>query len=127
MKRTLAHSPVAFQALMQWYPLRDAVQPFVAGPNVLAVTISLNVRLASGALIGTVGPLVQAAIVASTNILLTAATLFVSAVEAAALSAAGVAAVQPGATLLNGSNADLVPASNQEIRTATGSITVGTY
>ena len=29
MKRTLAHSPVALSALMQWYPLRDAVRPFL--------------------------------------------------------------------------------------------------
>jgi alkylhydroperoxidase family enzyme len=29
MKRTLAHSPVALQALMQWYPLKDAVVPFL--------------------------------------------------------------------------------------------------
>ena len=29
MKRTLAHSPPALQALMQWYPLRDAVRPFL--------------------------------------------------------------------------------------------------
>ena len=29
MKRTLAHSPPALHALMQWYPLRDAVQPFL--------------------------------------------------------------------------------------------------
>ena len=29
MKRTLALSPVALQALMQWYPLRDAVLPFL--------------------------------------------------------------------------------------------------
>jgi alkylhydroperoxidase family enzyme len=29
MKRTLAHSPVALHALMQWYPLRDAVVPFL--------------------------------------------------------------------------------------------------
>jgi alkylhydroperoxidase family enzyme len=29
MKRTLAHSPPALYALMQWYPLRDAVQPFL--------------------------------------------------------------------------------------------------
>lgn len=27
MKRTLAHSPVAFAALMTWYPLRDLVLP----------------------------------------------------------------------------------------------------
>lgn len=29
MKRTLAHSPVALHALMQWYPLRDAVRSFL--------------------------------------------------------------------------------------------------
>jgi alkylhydroperoxidase family enzyme len=29
MKRTLAHSPAALCALMQWYPLRDAVLPFL--------------------------------------------------------------------------------------------------
>lgn len=29
MKRTLAHSPVALKALMEWYPLRDAVVPFL--------------------------------------------------------------------------------------------------
>jgi alkylhydroperoxidase family enzyme len=29
MKRTLAHSPIALHALMQWYPLRDAVATFL--------------------------------------------------------------------------------------------------
>src|SRR3954469_807656 len=29
MKRTLLHSLPAFRALMEWYPLRDAVQPFL--------------------------------------------------------------------------------------------------
>jgi alkylhydroperoxidase family enzyme len=29
MKRTLAHSPPALHALMQWYPLRDSVRPFL--------------------------------------------------------------------------------------------------
>ena len=29
MKRTLFHSLPAFQALMEWYPLRDTVQPFL--------------------------------------------------------------------------------------------------
>ena len=29
MKRTLLHSVEAFEALMTWYPLRDAVQPFL--------------------------------------------------------------------------------------------------
>jgi Uncharacterized conserved protein len=29
MKRTLAHSPVAFRALMEWYPLYDEVKSFL--------------------------------------------------------------------------------------------------
>src|SRR5579884_3117770 len=29
MKRTLAHSPAALHALMQWYPLRDEVAAFL--------------------------------------------------------------------------------------------------
>jgi alkylhydroperoxidase family enzyme len=29
MKRTLAHSPEALGALMEWYPLRDKVEPFL--------------------------------------------------------------------------------------------------
>jgi alkylhydroperoxidase family enzyme len=29
MKRTLAHSPAALHALLQWYPLRDEVAPFL--------------------------------------------------------------------------------------------------
>lgn len=29
MKRTLLHSPPAFHALMEWYALRDTVQPFL--------------------------------------------------------------------------------------------------
>jgi len=29
MKRTLAHSPLALRVLMEWYPLRDAVVPFL--------------------------------------------------------------------------------------------------
>lgn len=32
MKRTLGHSPVALEALMRWYPLRDEVQSFL-GPR----------------------------------------------------------------------------------------------
>ncbi|MGD9645677.1 MAG: carboxymuconolactone decarboxylase family protein [Pirellulales bacterium] len=29
MKQSLGHSPAALRALMQWYPLRDTVQPFL--------------------------------------------------------------------------------------------------
>ena len=37
MKRTLLNSLPAFHALMEWYPLRDTVQPFL-GPRRLAVS-----------------------------------------------------------------------------------------
>lgn len=42
MKRTLAHSPVALQALMQWYALYDAVMPFLGerGTTLFAHAIS---------------------------------------------------------------------------------------
>ena len=32
MKRTLAHSPVALRAFMEWYPLRDEVAEFLGAP-----------------------------------------------------------------------------------------------
>ena len=34
MKNTLAHDRVAFDALMTWYDLRDAVEPFLGGRRV---------------------------------------------------------------------------------------------
>ena len=34
MKKTLLHSPVAFHALMEWYPLRDAVRGFIGDKGV---------------------------------------------------------------------------------------------
>ena len=42
MKRTLLHSLPAFRALMEWYPLRDTVQPFLGDrlTNLFAHAIS---------------------------------------------------------------------------------------
>src|SRR3970040_1267146 len=42
MKRTLLHSMPAFHALMEWYPLRDTVQPFLGErlTNLVAHAIS---------------------------------------------------------------------------------------
>src|ERR1700679_3593116 len=42
MKRTLAHSPSALLALMQWYPLRDEVQQFLGArlTTIFAHTVS---------------------------------------------------------------------------------------
>ena len=102
------------------------IEPFASGPNVTTATISITIRLAVGATLGVVGPAVKNAIAVTTNALLAGATLFVSAVEQAALTVAGCAAVQPGTTI-NSANADLVPAGNHEVRTATTDIAVGTY
>ena len=45
MKRTLLHSLPAFHALMEWYPLRDTVQPFLGErrTNLFAHAISTHV------------------------------------------------------------------------------------
>ena len=42
MKKTLAHSPVAFRALMSWYDLRDETKPFLGerGINLFCHAIS---------------------------------------------------------------------------------------
>ncbi|HSP54843.1 MAG TPA: hypothetical protein VLS25_04575 [Dehalococcoidia bacterium] len=44
MKRTLLHSMPAFRALMEWYPLRDTVQPFLGErlTTILAHAISAD-------------------------------------------------------------------------------------
>jgi hypothetical protein len=46
MKRTLLHSLPAYHALMEWYPLRDTVQPFLGGrrTNLFAHAISTYVN-----------------------------------------------------------------------------------
>jgi alkylhydroperoxidase family enzyme len=45
MKRTLLHSLPAFHALMEWYPLRDTVKPFLGDrrANLFAHAISTHV------------------------------------------------------------------------------------
>ena len=102
------------------------VQAYVAGPNVLTATISITVRIASGANATTVNAAVAAAIVAATNTGTTGQELYVSTCESAALSVANVVSVQPGTTI-NGSNADLTPNANQEIRTTLSNVSVGNY
>lgn len=103
------------------------IRPYVSAPTIETATIVINVRLADGFLIGTVGPLVKDAIALAVNGQSGGATLFRSAVGEAALSIAGVTAWQTDTITINGSNADLVPAPTTEIRTSSGAITVGTY
>jgi uncharacterized phage protein gp47/JayE len=102
------------------------IRAFVAGPNVTTVSISITIRVAAGYVVGTVQAAVQNAIVAVLGALLVNQTLYVSAVEGAALGVAGVVSVRPGTTL-NGVNADLTPASSYELRTSIGAVAVGTY
>ena len=102
------------------------IRAFIAGPNVTAVSIAITIRIAAGYTLGTVEAAVQNAIVALVSSLLVNQTLYVSSVEAAALSIAGVVSVKPGTTL-NGVNADLTPAYDYELRANTGIVSIGTY
>ncbi len=103
------------------------VQPNVIGPSVVNVPIGISIRLATGYTSGVVVPLVQSAIAAVVNGLADAATLYVSAVEQAALGVTGVLAVKPATTTINGVQADFVPTSFQTVRTSVGTVTVGLY
>ncbi len=42
MKRTLLHSPPAFHALMEWYTLRDTVQPFLGERLVSLFSLAIS-------------------------------------------------------------------------------------
>jgi baseplate J-like protein len=103
-----------------------SVQPFSVGPNILNALISLSVRLAPNILLGTVQALIQAAVAEAVSNLNTNDTLFVQTVNSAAMTVAGVVAVQPGTTI-NGLASDLVPAPSFEIRSGVNSISVGQY
>lgn len=103
-----------------------SIQPFVVGPNIQNATIVLAIRPAGNSSLAALQAPVAAAIAAVVEQLITNQTLFVSAVEAAALSVPGVLAVQSGTTI-NGITADLVPAPGFEVRTNTGIVAVGSY
>jgi hypothetical protein len=42
MKRTLLHSPVAYDALMEWYPLRDALLPRIGERGVIVLSFAIS-------------------------------------------------------------------------------------
>jgi alkylhydroperoxidase family enzyme len=44
MKWTLAHSPVALEALLQWYPLHDEVQPLLGERRTLIFCHAISVQ-----------------------------------------------------------------------------------
>lgn len=103
-----------------------SVQPFVTGPSQVIATISLTVRIVTGATAATVITAVQNAVAAAVNELAPGDTLYVSTVWQAAVSVASVAAVGPVITI-NGAQADLIPTPEQEARTTVGDVTVGIY
>lgn len=111
----------------------NAVRGFTILANVVACTkvvptIALNVRVATGYTASTVEAAVQTAVVAAVNaVVLGTASLFISTIEAAALAVPGVAAVQPGQTKIDGSNADLALTAFQAPRIAVGNVSCGTY
>lgn len=102
------------------------IQAFVVGPVTTVLTIAITIRVASGYTASAVEAAVQNAIAAAVNALAGGATVFVSSVEAAALTVAGCEAVKPGTTI-NGLAQDFTPAATVEPRTTVSDISVGTY
>lgn len=104
------------------------IMPNVVAPTLIAPTISIVIRIAAGAVQSVVETGVQNAISAMIATLEPGAlTLFISQVEAAALSVSGCQAVKSGQTKINGTAADLIMTAFQVPRTPISSITVGTY
>jgi hypothetical protein len=109
----------------------QGVRGFTINAQVVAVTkiiptIALNIRAGTGFILANVQAAVQAAVVAAVNaIQLGTPTLFVSAIEQAALAVPGCIGVQPGQTLINGTNADLAITGFQVPRITTAA--VGSY
>jgi uncharacterized phage protein gp47/JayE len=75
----------------------------------------------------TVNLAVQAALQTATNALAIGATLYISTLENAAMSVNGVIAVQPRATLINGSNNDLLINKFRRAFVTLNNIVVGNY
>jgi uncharacterized phage protein gp47/JayE len=99
------------------------IMPLAQAVVTINVTVVIAVRLAAGANQGAVAN----AVVEAINSQGIGGALFVSTVEGAALATAGVAAVQPGTTLLNAANADLPPVKFHAYRSNVNIITVSTY
>lgn len=106
-----------------------SVQPFVVPPTSIQASIALsaNLTLGPGMVAANVNTSIQNAVATMVNQLPPGARLNGSAIITAALSVAGVTAVNPASITINGSPADLIPTIQQEIRTTVSAITVGNY
>ena len=104
-----------------------SIQPYVVAVSTTSATIALNIKVASGYTAGSVEASVKSAIAGTVNVLPIGGTLYISAVEAAALTVDGVVSVEPANTTINSVQADAACTQYQAIRTTTGAISVGTY
>lgn len=105
-----------------------SVQPFVSAPTQVQAIITLAIHLAGGAVAGpAVNNAVQNAVAAMVNQLPPGATLYASAVLAAALSVPGVTSVNPASVTINALPTDLTVLPAQEIRCFIANVTVTDY
>lgn len=102
------------------------VQPYVAAVSNQVVTITMTVRLAAGSTLSALQLPIAQAVVAVADSLTANQTLYVSAVEQAAMSVGGVVAVRPGTTI-NGQTLDLTPAVNTQVEVTIGGVMVSQY
>lgn len=93
-----------------------------------AVTAALAIRIASGFTTLTVQNAVAAAVANAVNAIeLGSLSLFISAIETAALTVSGCIAVKPANTTINGVQADLALTVIQRPRIGNSDVTVSTY
>jgi uncharacterized phage protein gp47/JayE len=104
------------------------VQENAFAPTKSSPTISLNIRIASGASSGTIINIISTALVNYVNSLTIGATLYLNnLVEEAIDSSSSVVSVQPGTVLINGSAADLTASNSTVFRITGTNVTIGTY
>lgn len=103
------------------------VQGFVVAATSVSGSIALTVRLATGFILSQVQLPISTAIVQMVDVLPSGSTLYISSIEATALSIPGVIAVRPGTTI-NGQSLDLTPSSPSSVLViATSNVLVGQY
>lgn len=103
------------------------VQAFVSGPTVIVGNILIILRIAPNYSQSQVSAAVQNALATYINNTGIGSTLFVSALETAALAVPGVLAIEAGTTTINGVNADLLLQPINVVRSTVGNISIGTY
>ena len=103
------------------------IQSYIVPPQLVLLTISLNVRVAAGYTANNVIAAATAAVVAQVGGLTTGQTAFVGQIEGAVEAVQGVVSVEPGYTTINGVQADFVPTVVERVTTQLALVTAGTY